>query len=80
MDESKQVNPILAIAACVLVLGVIGFFGYRALQPRAPDPNSYTPGVPPWLDPKSPQYGKAAQAPPARGAAPGAVATGAPGR
>ena len=55
----KQVNPIVIIAALVVVVVGMGYFGWRAIQPPTPTPGSYTPGVPPWLDKNLADYGKA---------------------
>lgn len=54
----KQISPVVIVAAIVLVVAGIGYFGFRAVQPPAPAAGSYTPGVPPWLDKNSPSYGK----------------------
>ena len=50
----KEVNPIVIIAALVVVVGLIGYFGYKAVMPPTPPAGSYTPGVPPWMDKKHP--------------------------
>ena len=55
--EQKQASPLVVIAALVALAGGIGYFGWRAAQPTT-NTGSYTPGVPPWLDKNSPQYGK----------------------
>jgi hypothetical protein len=46
----KEANPIVIAAALVIVVALVGYFGYKAVMPPAPPPGSYTPGVPPWLD------------------------------
>ena len=51
--ETRQINPIVIIAALVVV-GLIGYFGYKAVTPPTPPAGSYTPGVPPWMDKKHP--------------------------
>jgi hypothetical protein len=56
--EKKQVSPIVIIAAIVVMVGGLGYFGWRATLPPQPAAGSYTPGVPPWLDKNSPSYGK----------------------
>lgn len=58
--EKKQVNPIVVIAALVVVIIGMGYFGWRATLPPQPAAGSYTPGVPPWLDKNSPSYNKTA--------------------
>jgi hypothetical protein len=63
----KQVNPIVVGAILVLVVGALAYFGWRAMSPAEPAAGSYTPGKPPWLDPKSAQY-KAGQGGPTGGA------------
>jgi hypothetical protein len=57
--EQKEVSPVIIIAALVVLVAGLAYFGYRAAQPPTPKVGSYTPGVPPWLDKKSPDYGKA---------------------
>lgn len=47
---NKEINPVVAIAAGAVVLGLALFFGFRAVQPPTPPPGSYTPGVPPWME------------------------------
>ncbi len=47
---NKEINPVVAVVAGVVVLGLAAFFGFRAVQAPAPPPGSYTPGVPPWMD------------------------------
>ena len=49
---NKEMNPVIIIAAVVVLVVLLGYFGYRAATPPTPDPSTYTPGVPPWLDPK----------------------------
>jgi len=61
MGQKQQVNPIVVIAALVVVIAGMGYFGWRAVQPPTPAAGSYTPGVPPWLDKNSPDYGKTAR-------------------
>jgi hypothetical protein len=46
----KEINPAVAVAVGVVVLGLAAFFGIRAVQPPTPPSGSYTPGVPPWLE------------------------------
>jgi hypothetical protein len=55
----QNVNPVIIIAVIAVLVVGLGYFGYRAAQPPMPKPGSYTPGVPPWLDKNSPDYGKA---------------------
>ena len=69
----KEINPVLIGAILVLAVGALGFFGWRAMSPPEPAAGSYTPGLPPWLDPKSPQYKKG------QGGPSGGPSTGAPG-
>ena len=52
--ETRQINPLVIIAALVVVVGLIGFFGYKAVMPPTPPAGSYTPGMPPWMDKKHP--------------------------
>ena len=52
--ETRQINPLIIIAALVVVVGLIGFFGYKAVMPPTPPAGSYTPVVPPWMDKKHP--------------------------
>jgi hypothetical protein len=66
----KEVNPILIGAILVLVVGALGYFGWKSMSPAEPPAGSYTPGVPPWLDPKSPEYKKGQGGP--SGGVPGA--------
>jgi hypothetical protein len=47
---NREINPAVMIAVIVVVLCVVGYFGYRATSPPTPAPGSYTPGVPPWMD------------------------------
>ncbi len=63
--EQKEINPVVSVLVGVVVLGLMVFFGFRAVQPASPPPGSYTPGVPAWLDPKNPNYGTI-KAPPAQ--------------
>lgn len=49
---NKEMNPIIIIAAVVVLVVILGYFGYRASTPPTPSLSTYTPGVPPWLDPK----------------------------
>lgn len=58
---NKEINPIVIIAAVVVLVVILGYFGFHAMSPPTPAPGSYTPGVPPWLDKKSPDYGKGPQ-------------------
>lgn len=53
-----QINPIFVIAALLIVVIGIGYFGFKAAQPPTPAAGSYTPGVPPWMDKNSSNYGK----------------------
>jgi len=70
----KEVNPLHIVVILVLVVGALAYFGWKAISPAEPAAGSYTPGKPPWMDPKNPQY-KAGQggqsggapAPPPRG-------------
>jgi hypothetical protein len=62
--QSKSIPTPVIIAAIVLVLVVIGFFGYKVIGPRDLG-GSYTPGVPPWQ-----KSGASAPTPPATGAPP----------
>ncbi|HET6386686.1 MAG TPA: hypothetical protein VFJ58_25115 [Armatimonadota bacterium] len=73
MKKSVPV-PVIAILIAVIVV-VIGFLGYRAVQPPASG-GVYTPGVPPWKDPKEMKNGQAPAAAPAQPPAPAAPAAG----
>ncbi|MCW3101078.1 MAG: hypothetical protein JWL77_6696 [Chthonomonadaceae bacterium] len=70
----KEVNPILIGAILVLVVGTLGYFGWKVMSPAEPRAGSYTPGLPPWMDPKSPEYKKGQGGPTGgpTGGAPGA--------
>jgi hypothetical protein len=52
--NKQEINPVIAIAAVVLLLGFLGgmfwYFTKPATALRAGI--DYTPGVPPWQDPK----------------------------
>jgi hypothetical protein len=54
----QNVHPVVIIAVIAVLVAGLGYFGYRAAQPAQPKSGSYTPGVPPWMDKNSPQYGK----------------------
>jgi len=60
----KEVNPILIGVILVLVVGALAYFGWKAMSPPEPPAGSYTPGLPPWMDPKSPEYKKGQGGPP----------------
>jgi hypothetical protein len=60
---TKSVHPIIVIATVVVLIALVGYFGFRAVVPPAPAAGSYTPGVPPWMDKHNSNYGKV-QAPP----------------
>ena len=59
--RKPQIPPIVTIL--LIAVGVIGlgFFLYRTTNPQAPTGN-FTPGVPPWLDPKLKGTAQAGQA------------------
>lgn len=71
--DKFEVNPVIGVIVGVIVLGLIVFFGFRAVQPAQPPAGSYTPGVPPWLDPKNPNHGHIQPPPGARTGAPNAA-------
>ena len=48
---NKDISPIVVIPVAVIIVGVLIFFGIRAMSPP-PSGGSYTPGVPPWKDPQ----------------------------
>ena len=45
----KEISPVWLIGAAVILLGMVGFWLFRATGPAVPPASSYTPGVPPWL-------------------------------
>lgn len=49
----NEVNPIVVGAVLLVIVVVLGYFGWKAIQPAQPPAGSYTPGVPPWMDPKN---------------------------
>ncbi|BDI32353.1 hypothetical protein CCAX7_44040 [Capsulimonas corticalis] len=59
----KEISPLVVIGAIVVIIGFVGYFGWRAVSPAQPPAGSYTPGVPPWLDKSSANYGKPTGAP-----------------
>ncbi|MEO7718381.1 MAG: hypothetical protein ABIY70_19440 [Capsulimonas sp.] len=68
----KEINPLFVIGAIVMVIGFVGYIGWKAVSPPQPPAGSYTPGVPPWMDKNSASYNK----PPGAPAAPGTAAPG----
>ncbi|GAB4466794.1 MAG: hypothetical protein OHK0029_38330 [Armatimonadaceae bacterium] len=46
----QEINPIFLIIAVVVALSVIIFVFVKASSPPTPPANSYTPGVPPWME------------------------------
>ena len=48
----QELNPGLIAVISIVVLIIIVAVGFHTVQPATPDAGSYTPGVPPWLDPK----------------------------
>lgn len=52
--EKQEVNPLVAIVAIVLLFGVVIGVGYYFTRPQVPlrAGVDYTPGKPPWEDPK----------------------------
>jgi hypothetical protein len=72
-----EINPVVAIVAAIVLIGLVVFIGFRAAQPTAAPSGPYQPGVPPWLDKSNPDYAKSQAA--GRPIAPGngAAATGA---
>lgn len=61
--EKREVNPVVLIAVAVVLVALLGYFGFRAMQPPTPAAGSYTPGVPPWMDKQHQNVGNV-QAPP----------------
>jgi len=71
--EKMEINPVVGAIVGVIVIGLIVFFGFRAVQPQRPPAGSYTPGVPPWMDPKNPNHGTVKPPPGRAGGVPAAA-------
>ncbi|HVK02880.1 MAG TPA: hypothetical protein VM490_05370 [Armatimonadaceae bacterium] len=52
--DTKDVNPVVAAIVTIILVGVIGGIFYAVTRPKAPlrAGVDYTPGKPPWQDPK----------------------------
>lgn len=61
--QSKSLPTPVVIAVIVLIIAAIGYFGYKAVGPKDVGGN-YTPGVPPWKDPKVMNPGAGPTVPP----------------
>lgn len=46
----REINPAMAVALIVVVIGLILGAYYYLSAPRPPKGVKYTPGVPPWLE------------------------------